>query len=72
MNAHRYHEVVIRQTGIGAVVLYRSTQKAGADIFRKLVGNRKFMGEQLFQQEVTCFKAKRTGILERFVFDKAV
>jgi len=65
---NRYFEVIASSEGTSPIVLYRSTQKTGADIYRKLIGNRSYMGQPVTHREVVCSESKRIGILEKFNF----
>lgn len=66
---YRYNEVASRVDG-REVVLYRSENPATAALFKKLVGNRKFHGNDVYQMECATSRQKPTGILAPFVHKK--
>ena len=63
-----YEQIVARVDG-REEVLYRTRNPKSADLFRRLVGNRKFHGGTLKTVSIFSSRPRPTGILQTFVFD---
>ena len=67
---YRYHQVAAQVDG-REVVLYRSENSACANLFKKLIGNRQYLGQPVYAMEVGTTRIRPTGILQPFVHKRA-